>query len=66
MDSLTLDHLNRDVVVTEYLINSIERGFRVKYDEELLKSIDKKLKEDPCDYYSAFEKVILPITSTKI
>ena len=51
-----IDHLGRDVVVTEYLINSIEEGFRVDYDKDLLKSIVKKLKDNPCDYYSAFEK----------
>lgn len=52
-----INHLYRDFVETKYFVKMLKDADVINdYGKDILDSIDKKLKDNMCDYYSAFEK----------
>lgn len=52
-----INHLYRDFVETKYFVKMLkDQDVRNDFDNDILNSISKKIKDTMCDYYSAFEK----------
>lgn len=52
-----INHLYRDFVETKYFVKMLKDADVIKdYGKDILDSIDKKLQDNMCDCYSAFEK----------
>lgn len=52
-----INHLYRDFVETKYFVKMLKDADVINdYGKDILDSIDKKIKDNMCDCYSAFEK----------